>query len=213
VRRLVVFLIAVVGILGAPLHAGTAGASTDPVADEAAFVVRINELRASKGLGQLTVHPELVQVARSWAGEMAEADRISHNPGLADAVKADWLRLGENVGVGMTVDRLHTAFVASPLHYKNLVDPSFTYVGVGVVLGRDGVIFTTHQFMKLRAGAAAPSTSAAPSTTSAPPSTTTTARAAVVPAPTPTPAPASAGPVATARFVLVLQQLRALDAR
>lgn len=210
-RRLVVFLIAVVGILGAPLHAGTAGASTDPVADEAAFVVRINELRASKGLGQLAVHPELVQVARSWAAEMAEADRISHNPGLADAVKADWLRLGENVGVGMTVDRLHTAFIASPLHYKNLVDPSFTYVGVGVVLGRDGVIFTTHQFMKLRAGAAAPSTSAAPSTTSRPPSTTTTARVAGIPSSTPV--PASNAPAATARFVLVLQQLRALDTR
>ncbi len=202
-----VILVAVVAFLALPTQVMAAGAATDAPADEAAFVRRINELRASKGLGQLTIHPELVQVARQWATSMAAVDRISHNPRLADAVKADWQKLGENVGVGMTVDGLHDAFVASPLHYKNLVDPDFTYVGVGVVYGRDGAIFTTHQFMKLRPRAEAPPASAP---VSAPKASPVAARVPSTAPPQAAPLPAATIP---ARLILVMQQLRALDAR
>jgi uncharacterized protein YkwD len=194
VRRLVILVVAVLA-LAVGLPASGASAQTDPAAAEAEFVSRINALRATKGLGALTVHPELVEVARAWATEMAEADEISHNPDLADQVKADWQKLGENVGVGMTVGRLHDAFVKSPAHYRNLVDPDFTHVGVAVVLGRDGAIFTTHQFMKLRPAKAS------------------------APAPAPEPVAdvtevAAAAPVRqpSGRLVLVLEQLRELDA-
>lgn len=181
--------------------------ATDPAAAEAEFVDRINELRRSKGLGTLTVHEELVHVARGWAAEMAEADEISHNPDLADSVSADWQKLGENVGVGMTVAKLHDAFVRSPAHYRNLVDPDFTHIGVAVVLGRDGAIFTTHQFMKLRT----PKPPAAPTTTAL------ELVASARPAPSPAPSPAggaveAAAPAQpTTRLVLVLEQLRQLD--
>lgn len=213
-RRLVVLVVALFvvsfGFLAAP-----ASAQTDPATAEAEFVTKINALRASKGLSQLAVHGELVAVGRSWAGQMAKADQISHNPDLANAVKANWQKLGENVGVGMTVDRLFQAFVDSPTHYKNLVDPAWTHIGVGVVIGRDGAIFTAHQFMELRGAApAAPPTTAAPRTppatrppvTAPPPTepprpeTTTTTTTA----PPPPPAPPT-------RLLLVLEQLVALD--
>jgi hypothetical protein len=211
VRRLVIVLVAVLaGLAFLPGIAAPALAqATDPATAEAEFVSRINELRRSKGLGTLTVHDELVHVARGWAAKMAEADEISHNPDLADSVSADWQKLGENVGVGMTVAKLHDAFVRSPAHYRNLVDPDFTHIGVAVVLGRDGAIFTTHQFMKLRAPK--------------PPATTTTTALELVasarPAPSPAPAPATdAAEVAapapvqpSTRLVLVLEQLRQLD--
>lgn len=181
--------------------------ATDPAGAEAEFVNRINELRRSKGLGTLTVHDELVHVARGWAAKMAEADEISHNPDLADSVSADWQKLGENVGVGMTVAKLHDAFVRSPAHYRNLVDPDFTHIGVAVVLGRDGAIFTTHQFMKLRT----PKPPAAPTTTAL--ELVASARPAPSPAPATdaveTAAPAPVQP--STRLVLVLEQLRQLD--
>lgn len=197
-RPVIVFLAVLLGVLFLPASAGSAAAAVDTGAAELAFVDEINGVRATKGLGQLTIHPELVDVARGWASKMSAADEISHNPRLADAVRADWQKLGENVGVGTTVDRLHAAFVASPLHYKNIVDPAFTHVGVGVVLGRDGAIFTTHQFMTLRPAAAA----AEAKKVVAP---TVEKRAEAPPAATLAPPPA--------RLVLVLQQLRALDAR
>lgn len=182
--------------------------ATDPAAAEAEFVSRINDLRRSKGLGTLTVHDELVRVARGWAARMAEADEISHNPDLAHRVTADWQKLGENVGVGMTVAKLHDAFVNSPAHYRNLVDPDFTHVGVAVVLGRDGAIFTTHQFMKLRSAKppAAPPTTALELVASARP------RDDAAPAGAAIEVAAPAGPAQpSSRLVLVLEQLRRLD--
>lgn len=216
-RRLVILFVAVlVGALAAPLVGTTltpAAAQTDPATAESQFVERINALRAEKGLGRLVIHDELVAVGRGWAAEMAARDQISHNPDLAEAVKADWQKLGENVGVGMTVDKLHAAFVASPAHYKNLVDPVFTHIGVGVVLGRDGAIFTAHQFMKLRSRASAP---AAAPTTTAPKSARAAPSAADAEGAGRSPVPVAAmrtPMVPPARLVLVLDQLRALDSR
>lgn len=222
-RRVVILFIAVlVGSLVSPfpgLFLAPAAAQTDPPTAELQFVDRINALRAEKGLGRLTVHEELVSVARGWSAEMARRDQISHNPDLADSVKADWQKLGENVGVGMTVEKLHDAFVASPSHYKNLVDPAFTHIGVGVVLGRDGAIFTAHQFMKLRSGASAAPPPATPTTvarrapSTVPPAATPAGTAPAAPAATTTSAAPREPAVPPARLVLVLQQLRALDER
>ena len=54
---------------------------------------------------------------------MVQAGQISHNPNLGSEVSGDWTKLGENVGVGYDVDGLMQAFINSPAHYKNLVDP------------------------------------------------------------------------------------------
>lgn len=217
-----ILLVAVLlGAVVAPAVTSTPAAAqaTDIAAAEAEFVDRINELRRGEGLGTLTVHGELVDVARRWAEEMAAADEISHNPNLADQVAADWQKLGENVGVGATVAKLYDAFVGSPAHYRNLVDPEFTHIGVAVVVGRNGALFTTHQFMKLRPGAEAkgstPTTSAAavattPPTTTTPVPTVPEEVAATAPA-APTADVAVDAPRASGRLVLVLEQLRALD--
>jgi hypothetical protein len=204
-RALVAGIVALAALAGMWVVPTPAVAATDPAVVEGQFVDRINALRASKGLNRLVVDGELVAVARRWATSMARADRISHNPNLGDQVKSDWVKLGENVGVGMTVPRLHDAFVASPTHYKNLVDKDFTHVGVGVVYGRDGAIFTTHQFMRLAGGRMA--TQPVPSHPSSP-----APAPEAQPEPEPTPAP-SAAPVPSARLVLVLEQLHAFDQR
>lgn len=148
-RRLAVVFVAVVALVAGAVPPW-ASASVDTLAAEQAFVAHINALRIDKGLQPLVEHSELTAIARRWAGAMAAADQISHNRGFSKSVRSDWEKLGENVGVGMTVEKLHAAFVASPAHYRNLVNPVFTYVGVGVVVGRDGALFTAHQFMQLR---------------------------------------------------------------
>ena len=57
---------------------------------------------------------------------------------------------------------LHNAFVASPHHYQNMVDPLFTQVGIGVVYGADNTIFVTVDFMTAGNTAASPAPAAAP---------------------------------------------------
>ena len=204
VRRVAIVLAVVLTTLAAPRAAGAA-AAPDPAAAEADFVARINALRQSKGLGQLTVDGELVTFARRWAAKMAADDRISHNPNLGRDAPGDWEKLGENVGVGMTVQRLHDAFVRSPSHYRNLVDRSFTHIGVGVVIGRDGAIFTAHEFMQTRAAAGTAAAPPVPTPVPEPPTTTTTPPATVQPAPA-----LAAEP--TPRLVTVLGLLHQLDA-
>jgi cell division septation protein DedD len=168
-----------------------AGARADTVSDESAFVAKINDLRASKGLAPLEVNASLVAKARAWSAGMAAAGRIWHST-LSDGITEDWRKLGENVGMGGSVDGLHTAFVKSLHHYENLVDPAFGYVGIGIVMSGD-TIFVSEVFMQMMPTKSTPVIS--PSTT-APPVTTTTA------APKPkAPKPPAPKPVLTAAKV------------
>lgn len=185
-KLMVCVALALAGIAGLPAVAG----ATDPAADEAAFVQQINALRSSKGLPALAVHPNLTEKARGWSATMAGEGRIWHSK-LSDGITADWLKLGENVGMGGGVDSLHAAFVASPKHYENLIDPNFGYVGIGVVY-KDGTLYVTESFMKLATAPAAPAAPPAPVVAAAAPVTTTTTAAPKPVAPKPKPAPAPA---------------------
>ena len=130
------------------------------MSEEAQFVVRVNALRASKGLAPLAVDPQLRDIARAWSAQMAAAGGISHNPALADQV-SNWQKIGENVGVGGDVTTIENAFEASPHHYANLVDPAFTYIGIGVV-DANGSIWVTQDFKRPAQTAAVPALSANP---------------------------------------------------
>ncbi len=135
-----------------------APAMADTGSDEAAFVNKLNGLRASKGLRPLGVHGGLVNMARGWSSHMASVGSISHNPNMAAQAPANWARLGENVGMGPSVDSLHNAFVASASHYANMVNGHYDSVGVGVVQS-GSTIFVTFNFMATQA---APAPAAAP---------------------------------------------------
>lgn len=167
--------------------------------EEQAFVDKINQLRSSLGLAPLAVDVELTGQARLWAQTMKGTGSIFHSSDLAAGISADWEKLGENVGVGGTVDSLFDAFVASPKHYENLVDPSYRFVGIGVVWD-GGRMFTTHRFMALMPPA--PPTTAPPArrtgATTAPPTEPPTELAATEPPPADpgTTAPAAATPPA-----------------
>ena len=176
----VVLLALVASFAARPVVPAAATAS-----DEAAFVAAINEVRAGVGLPGLTVNSQLVTLARNHAQVMADAGEIFHADPISAGFTGSWTKLGENVGVGASVPVLVDAFVASPGHYANIIDPGFTQIGVGVVW-KDGALYTTHRFLQ-PPGAPTPTTTAAPPpTTAAPPPPTTTT---VSPPPTTAPAP------------------------
>lgn len=102
-------------------------------ATEAAFVAKIYTERHSRHLRGLTVRSDLVLVARGHSAKMARANRLYHNPYLTTQVK-NWRWVGENVGVGPSVDALHKAFMASPGHRANILDTDYTEVGIGTVV-------------------------------------------------------------------------------
>ena len=178
-RKATLLTIALIAVVLATVGADPAGAQGGyDGGAEAEFVASINQLRASKGLSALTLDGQLAGSSRVWTDQMKADGSISHAPDLSVGVTQNWQKLGENVGVGPTVTALMDAFIASPGHYANLVDPVYTRVGVGVVW--DGnVMYTTHRFMSIAAAASPPPATDPPPTLPPP----------VLPAATPEPAP------------------------
>jgi len=107
----------------------------------------INGERTERGKKALAMNEVLVGIARRHSKEMAEDGKIYHNPHLSSAVRftnpSAW---GENVGMGVSVPRLHDLFMASPPHRKNILKPDFDRIGVGLVQ-EDGVLYVTVVFV------------------------------------------------------------------
>jgi hypothetical protein len=223
-RRLVTRIVVMVVMTLLPLVAVATPAHADATADQ--FLAKINDLRTSKGLRPLALDASISAFAQSWTNQMAESNHLSHNPNLA-SIPGNWTKAGENVGVGGDVDTLFQAFVNSPHHYANLVDPAYNLVGIGVAVASNGTLWTTHNFEARPATSAAPRTPRPAATTPTtarprPPVTTaTTAAPAAPPAPAPVaqpvalkvfdaPPPAPA-PVAPARIRFSLEQVRGAD--
>jgi hypothetical protein len=191
------FVVALTAVL---LPASPASASTS-----GDFLADINGLRASKGLSALSLNGSLSGFAQGWTEQMASAGKISHNPNLGKA-PGGWSTIGENVGVGGSEKSIFNALVASSGHYANMVNPKFNSIGIGVTVGGDGRIYTTHNFAAYTSAGnsssskPAPTTSKPannkPATTSAPKSTAPAAtKSANAPATTTAPA-APVAPVA-----------------
>ncbi len=84
---------------------------------------------------------------------MADERTLGHvlpgEPQVAERVAATGLRFdhsGENVGYNTDFSGLHSAWMHSPPHRKNILDPNYTLVGIGVVRGADGVYWATQDF-------------------------------------------------------------------
>jgi uncharacterized protein YkwD len=112
---------------------------------EHAFAVALNRRRETVGLRLLASDPALTAMARAWSAHMAATEKLAHNPNLTTEAPAGWHKLGENVGVGISVAAVHVAFLRSPEHYRNIVDPGFDRVGIGVVV-KGRIIWVTVDF-------------------------------------------------------------------
>jgi uncharacterized protein YkwD len=148
-------ILAVIALLVTVLaNASSVSASAS---EEASFVAGVNAARANVGLPALQVDSELKSLSAGWANQMkngacGDGVHICHANPISAGLTQDWAKLGENVGTGPDVDSVMAAFIASPGHYANIVDPEFTHIGVAVVRDPDNParLYTTHRFMKLQ---------------------------------------------------------------
>ena len=122
----------------------TANVSYAAVSDSSGYLSRLNSERAAQGLRPLIMRSDLTQVAQAWSEHMAATGVLGHNPQLATAV-TNWLAVGENVGDGPTIGDLDAAFMASPKHRANILDPTYDDVGIATVT-RNGMIWITVDF-------------------------------------------------------------------
>jgi uncharacterized YkwD family protein len=108
-------------------------------AEEREVVRLVNEIRRSNGLSELTLNEELSRVARIKSEDMAKNNYFSHNSPTYgspfDMMKRfgiSYRAAGENIAKGQrSAQAVVDAWMNSEGHRANILNPSFTRIGVG----------------------------------------------------------------------------------
>ena len=118
--------------------------------DETELLVLLNHTREAHQLPPLANDRVLTTAARIHSRDMALHRYLGHGSSngesfmdrMATFVPSKTL-FGENVAVAQTIERVNDAFRASPAHLRNMLDPRFRRVGIGIVVaGALGLIVT-----------------------------------------------------------------------
>jgi uncharacterized protein YkwD len=131
------------GLIGGGLLSPAAASATTN--REAALLARIDHAREVHGLAPLHATPSLMAYARKHSAAMASRDFLYHTRDFS--VVCCWRLIGENIAYNATVRRVHRAFMGSPGHRANILDPRMRRVGVGIV-ERNGELWVTEVFTK-----------------------------------------------------------------
>ena len=93
-------------------------------------------------------HPGMASVARGWSHTMATTGEFAHNPSFSEEIPAGSTARGENIAFTLRLSLRQAVYAAfdswvdSYGHFLNMVDKSYTHLGVGIVVGEDRVWFT-----------------------------------------------------------------------
>jgi hypothetical protein len=138
-------------ILSCCVRLPAASPAPGSVAEQYLFAAA-NAERAQRGLPQLHWDGALYQAALGHAREMASRASISHQypgePELAQRGKiagAHFSVIAENVAEAPTAVRIHDAWMNSPGHRENLLDPRVDSIGISVIR-RDGQLYAVQDF-------------------------------------------------------------------
>lgn len=122
-------------------------------AEARTFLDRTNALRKTERVAPLKEHDTLTKKADSWARHLASTGSLQHSTLSAGLGSLSWKALGENVGYSTptsnTLLTIHNKFVSSAAHRKNLVNPNFTHMGVGVATDKAGRVWVVEVFARL----------------------------------------------------------------
>ncbi len=147
-----------------PVSPGINAAPAAVVMAEQQIVDLTNTERRRSGLGELTINPMLIQVARQHSREMYERDYFDHASPVAElktpmkrylsalGYVPRWACVGENLFYCSIVDpvRGHHCLMESPKHRENIMDRRFDQIGVGAYVAADGRFWLTQVFLAQR---------------------------------------------------------------
>jgi uncharacterized protein YkwD len=117
-------------------NANTAATQANTQAMRAAVVCLINKQRTSRRLPALRAQNQLDRSAQNWTHTMVAQNIFTHGTAFWNRISAvgyDWQVAGENIATGFaTPQEVVTAWMASPGHCRNILDPQYASVGTGV---------------------------------------------------------------------------------
>lgn len=134
----------------------TTSTSSTLGAYEQQVVTLVNKERAAAGLPALTVNTSLANVAEKKAADMRDNNYFSHtSPTYGspfDMMKQfgiSYSSAGENIAKGQrTPDEVMTGWMNSPGHKANILNSSYTQIGVGYVTDSNGTGYWVQEFIR-----------------------------------------------------------------
>lgn len=119
-------------------------------------ITLVNQQRARNGLGALKRGATTSYVAQLKAQDMVNRHYFSHTSptygspfNMMEHYGLRFSAAGENIAYGQrTPQEVMNAWMNSAGHRANILNPSFTYIGVGVAKTSSGVIYWTQEFVK-----------------------------------------------------------------
>lgn len=132
----------------------TAAGSGAMSADESRILQLVNAERAKNGARALTSSSECAKLARMKSQDMVNKDYFSHqSPTYGspfDMLKSNnvsYMYAGENIAMNQTADAAFKAWMNSEGHRKNILNPNFTELGVGIAPKGNGSNIYTQLFI------------------------------------------------------------------
>lgn len=113
---------------------------------EASILTLVNVERQKAGLKPLVLDSQLTQVARLKSRDMHDAGYFSHTSptygspfDMMSHFGITYRAAGENIAVGQKDgDAVMQAWMNSPGHRANILNPNYTHIGIGAFVSADG---------------------------------------------------------------------------
>ncbi|HHW47726.1 MAG TPA: SafA/ExsA family spore coat assembly protein [Clostridiaceae bacterium] len=116
----------------------------------------VNAERAKRGLAALKANWQLSRVARYKSQDMVNKGYFSHTSPtygspfkMMESFGLKFSAAGENIAYGQrTPQEVMNAWMNSPGHRSNILNPSYNEIGVGLARTKSGVNYWTQMFIK-----------------------------------------------------------------
>ncbi|RWZ58794.1 hypothetical protein EQV77_07485 [Halobacillus fulvus] len=128
---------------------------TDITEFEEEVVTLVNEERTAEGLDPLEMHQRLSELAEVKSQDMADENYFSHTSptygspfDMMDQFDFEYRAAGENIAAGQrTPEEVVEGWMNSEGHRENILNDTFTHIGVGYVEGGSYRTYWTQLFM------------------------------------------------------------------
>ena len=123
-------------------------------AEEKRILDLCNAERAKTGAPALKANNDLTKLARLKSKDIVDKNYFSHeSPTYGSPFEMmrshgiSYMYAGENLAQNSTADRAFNAWMGSEGHKKNILNPNFTELGVGIAPKGDGSFIYTQMFI------------------------------------------------------------------
>lgn len=142
-------------IPGQKAPASEQGSTAGVLEWELQVVKLVNQERAKAGLSPLQLDKDLSHVARVKSADMRDNQYFAHDSPtygspfeMMDRFGVSYRYAGENIAAGQrSPEAVMEAWMNSPGHRQNIMNPNYTHIGVGYVSGGSYQHYWTQQFV------------------------------------------------------------------